>query len=104
MATTRKRTSGFSTDTETEEQVLVEATETLEVTEETHEIIMEEPVAEVKSEPFVEQTIVPTEDLGPRFLETPPALAPAPEPKKAPTLQPAPKRHPRNIPKFSKTR
>jgi hypothetical protein len=101
MATTRKRTSGFSTNTETEEQFFIEATETLEVTEETHEIIMEEPVAEVKSEPFVEQTIVPTEDLGPRFLETPPA--PAPEPKKAPTLQPAPKRHPRNVPKFSRS-
>jgi hypothetical protein len=102
MATTRKRTSGFSTDTESEEQVLVEATETLEVTEEIHEIIMEEPVAEVKSEPFVEQTIVPMEDPGPRFLETPPA--PAPAPKKAPTLQPAPKRHPRNVPKFSRSR
>jgi hypothetical protein len=102
MATTRKRTSGFGMDTETEEQVLIEATETLEVTEEIHEIIMEGPVAEVKSEPFVEQTIVPTEDPGPRFLEAPPT--PAPAPKKAPTLQPAPKRHPRNIPKFSKTR
>jgi len=102
MATTRKRTSGFSTDTETEEQVLVEATETLEVTEEVQEIIMEEPVAEVKSEPFVEQTIVPTEDSGPRFLEVPPAAAP--EPKKTPELKPAPKRHPRNVPKFSRSR
>ena len=104
MATTRKRTSGFSTDTETEEQVLVEATETLKVTEVTHEIIMEEPVDEVKSEPFVEQTIVPTEDPGPRFLDAPEESALAPEPKEAPTLQPAPKRHPRNIPKFSRTR
>jgi|Laugresu1bdmlbsd_1035121.scaffolds.fasta_scaffold65096_2 hypothetical protein len=104
MATTRKRSSGFSTELETENQELPEVTETLEPAEETSEVHSEEPVIEFKPEPapFVEETIVPLEDLGPRFLET--SEVPAPEPKKVTELQPQPKRQPRNVPRFSRTR
>lgn len=62
----------------------------------TPEVIVEE------TKPFVEEMIVPTDDLGPRFVEEP--VTPTPEPQKVPELQPAPKRHPRNVPKFSRTR
>jgi len=100
MATTRKRTSGFSSPEETEETPTFDA-----LTESVSEVTEVEEQVEVLAtppKPFVEETIAPTEDLGPRFLEE----APAPEPKKVqpPELKPAPKRQPRNVPKFSRLR
>lgn len=100
MATTRKRTSGFSekpkedesTEQEEIEQMLdVLAQETFE------EISQKEEIAPV----FVPQEIIPTDDAGPRFLDlevpaTPEAARPEPQ------LKTPPKRHPRNIPKFSR--
>jgi hypothetical protein len=59
--------------------------------------------AEEESEikPFIEESIVPTEDPGLRFVAEPEpvkTVAPLTEVPKAP-----PKRHPRNTPKFSRT-
>lgn len=99
MATTRKRTSGFSekpkeesTEQEEIEQMLdVLAQETFE------EISKKEEVVPV----FVPQEITPSEDPGPRFVE--PVVAPStPDQQPAPQLKTPPKRHPRNIPKFSR--
>lgn len=47
--------------------------------------------------------IAPIEDAGPRFVEK--TITPAPQPPApvaTPLLQPPPKRHPRNTPKFSR--
>lgn len=64
-----------------------------ETVEETFEEVAPTPA------PFVEETILPAEDPGPRFVVVevpqPPLEAPPAAPK-------APKRHPRNIPKFSR--
>jgi hypothetical protein len=99
MATTRKRSSGFSTGAEENDTNLDEIAE---IVEEQAAEKMEEPLPVVTppSKPFVEETIVPSEDVGPRFVkevEPPPAIE-----KVAPKLSVAPKRHPRNIPKFSR--
>jgi hypothetical protein len=78
--------------------------------------IEEEPEVETPVEPtpapipVVIDSIVPTEDAGPRFVEEPaPKVeavkpkAPAPqEPTTVPQLTYPPKRHPRNIPKYSR--
>jgi hypothetical protein len=95
MTTTRKRSSGFNTTPESE---------TLELSEEIKEVLQGEPTEVLAPEPapFVEETIVPMEDFASRFTEEP--EAPPPQPKKAPELQPGLKRHPRNVPKFSRTR
>jgi hypothetical protein len=64
-----------------------------------------EDVPEPEPEPeFREQAIVPTEDVGPRFTPVDQPLAQPVVSKPAAVLQPAPKRHPRNIPKFSRTK
>jgi hypothetical protein len=104
MATTRKRSSGFSTTVEDGDQDFLEVAEALTTAEETEEAVTEVLVSEVKteSEPFVERSIAPTPDLGPRFIEE--VETPTPEPKKTPKLQPRPKRQPRNVPRFSRTR
>lgn len=104
MATTRKRTSGFSPQDdetvgieETLEDLSQEMFETISRTEEEAEA-KPEPVA---PKPFIPAEIIPTEDVGPRFVEPvtpPPVEAPAPVQQ----LKPPPKRHPRNIPKFSR--
>ena len=53
--------------------------------------------------PVVLPEITPTEDVGPRFTEEPPAPSPqVVTPPATPQLQPPPKRHPRNVPKFSR--
>jgi hypothetical protein len=57
--------------------------------------------------PVVIESIVPTEDAGPRFVEKPVEVVkqePAPEivSSSAPVLPHPPKRHPRNIPKYSR--
>jgi hypothetical protein len=108
MATPRKRSPGFTNQANevTEEALLEEfldvaATEVFESISQKEEEASEEKQAE---KPFVEEIIVPTEDLGPRFLEKEEEPAPAPQPKPAPELKPAPRRHPRNVPKFSRTR
>lgn len=108
MATVRKRNSGFSTSPEKEEEIAVEGFLDESVREMFETISREEEATETKNEvvepkPFVPMEITPTEDHGPRFVDetaTPPAkpLPSAPTPQ----LQPLPKRHPRNIPKFSR--
>jgi hypothetical protein len=104
MATTRRRSSGFSSTPEDGNQDFLEVAETPTVSEETKEVTERELVAEAKPEPepFVEKSIAPTPDLGPRFIEE--VETPTPEPKKSPELQPRPKRQPRNVPRFSRTR
>ena len=92
MPTPRKRNSaaGFSKEEETS---VVEPT-SAERAEEIEETAKEET-------PFVPEAIQPTE-----YVETHPDPAPVAEAPKPVTpgltLQPPPKRHPRNIPKFSR--
>ncbi len=53
--------------------------------------------------PVILPEITPTEDVGPRFVEEPPTSTPkVATPPATPHLQPPPKRHPRNVPKFSR--
>lgn len=102
MATTRKRTSGFNTKVEeTPEEKEVEAL---------LEAAADEVLFEDKPVSVVIESIVPTEDVGPRFVETPaveneveePQLAPKPVRTSAPVKAHPPKRHPRNIPKYTR--
>jgi hypothetical protein len=108
MATPRKRSSGFTNATEdevTREELVEEVTETLqEVIDE--EVLLEVTPVETKTKQptqvFIEESIIPTEDLGVRFVEdvkkpSTPAITPREE-------EPKPKRHPRNTPRFSRTR
>lgn len=101
MATTRRKSSsGFTTPKEEEEIKSVE--EFLE--ECTQEILEVASQLEEKAEtqaPVVLPEIVPTEDLGPRFVEQPAIVESETKVVVAQKLQPPPKRHPRNIPKFS---
>lgn len=110
MATTRKRStsSGFSApkseEVKAEEAAIAEFLE--ESAREMFETISrsEEPVVEEK--PFVAESITPTPDPGPRFLdkEPQPVATPVSPPQKEPgiTLKPKPqRRHPRNVPRFS---
>jgi hypothetical protein len=112
MATPRKRppssqTSGSGVESiegtsnvsEKEEQESLE--EFQEVTANEVFQIIELAEEKVETVPFFEDCIVPTEDPGLRFVETPEPTAkvvPSAAPLKAP-----PRRHPRNIPKFSST-
>ena len=98
---TRRRSSDF-TEQAKEETVSVEefldesAREMFETISRTEE----EPEAPL---PVVLPEITPTEDVGPRFVEEPPASSPqVVTPPATPQLQPPPKRHPRNVPKFSR--
>jgi hypothetical protein len=102
MSTTRKRTSGFTSDTDSEvlETLSVEEQEVLAEEVEEKEVLQAPEL--IAPKPFVEETIVPTPDLGPRFLEE--VEKPKPKPAKELKLQPAPRRHPRNVPKFSRSR
>lgn len=112
MATPRKRsplgqTSGFGNESiegtsnvsEKDERDNLE--EFLEVA--TNDLFEMIEVAEKKVEvvPFFEESITPTEDPGLRFVETP--EPPAKEATATTTLKAPPRRHPRNIPKFSRT-
>ena len=106
---TRRRSSGF-TEQAKEETVSVEEFldesaremfETISRTEEEPEAKEEEKA--VAPLPVILPEITPTEDVGPRFVEEPPTSQPqAVTPPATPQLQPPPKRHPRNIPKFSR--
>jgi hypothetical protein len=112
MATPRKRspsgqTSGFGIES-IEETSNVSEKDERENLEEFQEVttngvfeMIELAEEKVETAPFFEDCIVPTEDLGLRFVETPELTA-----KAAPTAAPLkapPKRHPRNTPKFSRT-
>jgi hypothetical protein len=102
MATTRKRSPGFAPETETEEATVAEfleetATEMLEAATQKEETVVEPKLTEA---PFVAESITPTEDPGPRFVSEPEPIfvtkgLEIPKPV-------APRRHPRNIPKFSR--
>lgn len=103
MATVRRRSQGFDTEPETASTEEAKVNEFLEeVATEMFETISqaeEEPKPETKK--FVEEAITPSEDPGPRFVETPVEAPPVKKPEAKPV---APKRHPRNIPKFSRHR
>jgi hypothetical protein len=104
MATSRRKTAGFTAPETEEETASVErlleenAAEMFETISQTESVTETKPV---EAAPFVEQEIIPTEDVGPRFVEEllPPSHAPN---AVAPKLKNPPKRHPRNIPKFSR--
>lgn len=104
MATSRRKTPGFTTPKKEEEVVSVEQLLdeiANEVFESVSQIESEVKPSQPKEEPFVEQEIIPTEDTGARFVEETTPSTPAAKPI-APQLQTPPKRHPRNIPKFSR--
>jgi hypothetical protein len=108
MATPRKRRPNPLAPIPSAEPVKDNIEEFIEeVTTDLFERLAEAEKIEDKPEPiFREETIVPTDDVGPRFVEverTPTAI-PASAPKPVTTPQPMSKRHPRNIPKFSRTK
>lgn len=100
MATPRKRpSSGFASQEDT----------TPEERHEQEELTTPEtPLAVVVETPFIEEEIVPTADDGPRFTpepEKPAAAVALPESGSPLTIgKVPPKRHPRNIPKFSRNK
>ncbi len=109
MATPRKRSPGF---TKPAEEITEEITEEAELAEFLDEVATEmfetisrkeeeeQPEPTKVEQPFVAPSVIPTEDPGPRFIPEPEPtpVAKAPEPPKPV----APRRHPRNIPKFSR--
>lgn len=101
MASTRKRPSaGFSSEEKTEEEEIREFVE-----ETSTEII--EMLDHQETEPFVEQEIIPTPDPGPRFVELTEEkkVVSTGEVQEVKAMAPnLPKRHPRNIPKFSRSK
>ena len=106
MASTRRRTSGFNS-TPKEETENLETQSLEELLEPVQEVIEAEDKAEspvIAPRPFVEEAITPTEDAGPRFLKEEVAPTPPPAKVQPPELKPAPKRQPRNVPKFSRLR
>ena len=112
MATPRKRspsgqTSGFGSES-IEETSKVSVREEKENIEELLEFAAEETFAlielaekEPEAKPFVEESIVPTENLGLRFVVEPEPVKTVTPPVEV--LKAPPKRHPRNTPKFSRT-
>jgi hypothetical protein len=93
MVTPRKKTTGFSSNTEDTFEEELETNPTIEA-----------PVEETppEPEPYVEQFLSPSEDSGPRFIEK--AEEPVVEmtaPVVVVSLTPE-KRHPRNVPRFSR--
>jgi hypothetical protein len=128
MAPARRRNSSPPTPKPSAEKVMVDefldevATEMFETISRIEEKPERETSAEpeTKATPTIIESIIPTEDLGPRFIEvtaekvaevtknppTPrttatPQVPPSPQVTTTPQLTPPPKRHPRNIPKFS---
>jgi hypothetical protein len=104
MATPRKRRQNPTPPAPVEENldefVEEETTNFFEMLSEAEKIV-EQPPAPV----FRELSIIPSEDLGPRFVEAQP---PAPQPQQKTKLNPPrevpQKRHPRNTPRFSRTK
>jgi hypothetical protein len=116
MATPRKRSPGFTKPAEeVTEEVKVEelleevATEMFETILQKEEEVKEEPTPQPKvSAPVVIESIIPVEDAGPRFVDVEPEKEPeqavkvtSPTPPRTPRNVHPPKRHPRNIPKFT---
>lgn len=101
MATPRKRYSS-KPQPEVSEKVSNISAELEKAAEEKDEVL---PVVFDEPEPvFVEKSITPMPDPGPRFLDKEP---PAPEPPTTqapgvPLEQPPKRKHPRNVPKFSR--
>jgi hypothetical protein len=109
MATPRKRSSGFTKPAEEvaekeqiEEFLDVVATEMFETISQVEEEVKEKtPPTPRVSAPQVVESIIPVDDTGPRFTEvTPEPEVVQPVVAAAPKVHP-PKRHPRNIPKFT---
>jgi hypothetical protein len=109
MATNRHKTAGFTAPEAEEETASVERLLEKNAAEmfETFSRIEGEPEEKIVKVapplPVVLPEISPTEDAGPRFVEE--SATPVPQPlatPQTPQLQPRPKRHPRNIPKFSR--
>lgn len=97
MATLRKRpSSGFSSESIEE---LPTPPDPEPEQESTSLTVDQEVVQDEHVEIFREVVITPTEDPGPRFVEL--KETPKEEVKAQPILLNKPKRHPRNIPKFS---
>lgn len=113
---TRRKSPGFTAPKEEEEAKSIEefldasAREMFEtISREEEEVKVEAEVEQVTSAPtsqpmgVILPEITPTDYVSPRFVEEPAAPAPKPQvPAPAPQLQPPPKRHPRNVPKFSR--
>jgi hypothetical protein len=105
MATPRKRSPGFTEKLKeeiSEEAQLSKfldeaATEMLETISQKEEEQPEPPKVE---QPFVAPSIIPTEDPGPRFIPEPEPTSVAKPPESPKPV--APRRHPRNVPKFSR--
>jgi hypothetical protein len=110
MATSRRKTSGFTSQGQEEETQEVEkllddnAREMFETTSHTEEEVTAEVKAPEPPKPVTQAAIlpeiIPTEDAGPRFVQ-PEATPRAPQ-QPAPQLKAPPQRHPRNVPKFSR--
>ncbi len=112
MATPRKRSSGFTKPVEeVTEEVKVEelleevATEMFETISQKEGEVKEEPAPKVRVPvPAPVEEIMPVDDAGPRFIEVAPEPEVTPEVIATPSapLQPhPPKRHPRNVPRFT---
>jgi hypothetical protein len=108
MATSRRKPSSFippqKEETPAVEETLVESAAEMFETFLQTEKEPDEKVEIVTSPPKDYETlpeIIPTEDAGPRFVDPPAPPTPRPQ-EPTPQLQPPPKRHPRNIPKFSR--
>ena len=99
MATPRKRPSSGFTEKSKEQSVEKQEIEEFLETAVTEVIEAAEKVEE-KIEEQVIPEIVPTEDAGPRFV-TMAVAEKLPEPVTIESVKP--KRHPRNIPRFSRT-
>lgn len=106
MATPRKRptNSGFTAkkvEQTAEENEIKELLD--EVATEMFETISQKEEPAPEPEPYVPMDIVPTDDVGPRFVEPDPQPTVVEQETTPQPLQPvAPRRHPRNVPKFSR--
>jgi len=100
MASTRRRYP-----TKPEPEVSEEVSNLfVEVEAPPQEEVVELPIDETPTPVFVEESITPMPDPGPRFLEKeiPTPHPQAVTPPVTPQIQPPSKRHPRNTPKFSR--
>ena len=103
MAAPRKRPTSQGFSSVEEEQQTIEATPVEETPDSTSQKMFETFSQVVEAPPQIIEEIVPTEDPGPRFVEE--VAPPSPVEVANPAPQPVTsKRHPRNIPKFSRTK
>lgn len=72
----------------------------LKIGEVEEEVRVSVPAPTLKPTVVILPEIAPTEDPGPRYVE--PSPEPPAKPVAAPKLNPPPKRHPRNVPRFSR--